>query len=53
MLTREDMLNLYEFVHQARQLGLENRILTGMDLADQAWNETVQKLDVELEKKQS
>jgi hypothetical protein len=45
MLTREDLTNLHEFIHQARLLGLEERILGRMDLSDPAWQETVDRLE--------
>ena len=45
MLTREDLINLYEFVHQARLMGVAGQILEKMDLADEAWQDTFDRLE--------
>lgn len=47
MLTREDLINIYEYIHQTSRIlgGGEARILEEMDLSDEAWQETIRRLD--------
>ncbi len=51
-LTREDLVNLHEFIHQARELGVFDSILDGMDLADKAWQETEDRLNAEIDRRE-
>jgi hypothetical protein len=46
MLTREDLINIHEYIYQASRLlkDGETRILEEMDLSDEAWQETFGRL---------